>query len=286
MRLFVVSGTSGAGKSVVLHALEDAGFYCIDNLPMGLLPAFAKELVNAGSENYQYAAVGVDARDLTGDLSNFPRILGRLGELEVDCRVVFLDADDATLIKRFSETRRRHPLTDEQLTLADAIRHERTRLEPISTRADLKFDTSRTTIHQLRDWVLQQLGGPPSETTSLLFESFGFKHGIPVDADFVFDVRCLPNPHWEPHLRALTGRDEEVAAYLQGHEDVTHMLDDIVNFLDTWLPRFEADRRSYVTVAVGCTGGQHRSVYLTEQLAECFRRAYPRVLTRHRELVH
>ncbi len=285
MRLFIVSGTSGAGKSVVLHALEDSGFYCIDNLPLALLPAFAEELVHAGSTNYQYAAIGVDVRNLTGDLSNFPRILGQLRELGVDCRVVFLDADDATLIKRFSETRRRHPLTDERLTLADAIRHERTRLEPISTRADLQFDTSRTSIHQLRDLVLQQLGGPAGESTSLLFESFGFKHGVPVDADFVFDVRCLPNPHWEPHLRALTGRDGEVASYLKGHEDVTRMLDEIASFLDSWLPRFEADRRSYITVAIGCTGGQHRSVYLAEQLAERFRRAYPRVLTRHRELV-
>lgn len=284
MRLFIVSGTSGAGKSVVLHALEDAGFYCIDNLPMALLPAFAEELVKAGGSGYEYAAAGVDVRNLTGDLSDFPWILGQLRELDVDCRVVFLDADDATLIKRFSETRRRHPLTDERLTLADAIRQERLRLEPISTRADLQFDTSRTSVHQLRDLVLQQLGGPTSETTSLLFESFGFKHGVPVDADFVFDVRCLPNPHWEPHLRGMTGRDDAVACYLESHDDVARMLEEISAFLESWLPRFKADRRSYVTVAIGCTGGQHRSVYLVEKLAERFRRDYPRVLVRHREL--
>lgn len=284
MRLFIVSGTSGAGKSVVLHALEDAGFYCIDNLPMALLPAFANELVGAAERNYDNAAAGIDVRNLAGDLSQFPRILGELRAIGVDCRVVFLDADDAALIKRFSETRRRHPLTDERLSLADAIRQERVRLEPISSRADLLFDTSRTNLHQLRQLILEQVASAPSDTTSLLFESFGFKHGVPVDADFVFDVRCLPNPHWEPHLRALTGRDNAVAGYLESYSEVQRMVDEIAAFLQSWLPRFRADRRSYLTVAIGCTGGQHRSVYMAEKLAERFRSDFPRVLTRHREL--
>ncbi len=284
MRLFIISGTSGAGKSVVLQALEDAGFYCIDNLPIALLPAFANELVGSIDRHYDNAAAGIDVRNLSGDLSQFPRILGQLRETGVDCRVIFLDADDSSLIKRFSETRRPHPLTDERLSLSDAIRQERVRLEPISSRSDLQFDTSRTNVHQLRDLIQQQVAEAPADTTSLMFESFGFKHGVPVDADFVFDVRCLPNPHWEPHLRALTGRDREVANYLEAHSEVGRMVEEIACFLASWLPRFRADRRSYVTIAVGCTGGQHRSVYMVERLADWFRRDYPRVLTRHREL--
>jgi UPF0042 nucleotide-binding protein len=284
MMLFIISGTSGAGKSVVLHALEDVGFYCIDNLPTALLPAFAAELVGTTDRHYDNAAVGIDVRNLTGDLERFPRILDELRRTGVDCRVVFLDADDATLIKRFSETRRRHPLTSERLGLSDAIRHERTRLEPISSRADLLFDTSRTNVHQLRDLIQEQLGAARENTTSLLFQSFGFKHGVPVDADFVFDVRCLPNPHWEPHLRSLTGRDDDVSRFLESHDEVAQMLDAIANFLEQWLPRFNADRRSYLTVAIGCTGGQHRSVYMVERLAQRFRREPLGVLTRHREL--
>lgn len=284
MRLFVISGTSGAGKSIALHALEDLDFYCIDNLPLALLPSFAQELVKSDVRHYENAAVGIDVRNLSANLEAFPKILGELRQTDIDVRIVFVDADDNTLIKRFSETRRRHPLSSKTLALADAIRQERVQLEPIAAFADLQFDTSRTNVHQLRDIIQQQIGGADANRTTLLFQSFGFKHGIPVDADFVFDVRCLPNPHWEPHLRALTGKDREVASFLEGHSEVAEMQQEIAGFLHKWLPRFQADRRSYLTVAIGCTGGQHRSVYMVEALAQHFTDDNAAVMTRHREL--
>lgn len=284
MRLLVVSGTSGAGKSIVLHALEDLGFYCIDNLPVSLLAAFAEEMISSARSPYEDAAVGIDARNLANDLQTFPELLKQLDRAGIDCQTLFLDADDNTLIKRFSETRRRHPLTRDGVALADAIARERELLEPIAARADMRLDTSHTNVHQLRELVRARLGEAPTEGLSVLFESFGFKHGVPVDADFVFDVRCLPNPHWEPRLRALTGRDSEVCAFLEGQADVDRMYQSIKTFLETWLPRFEADNRSYLTVALGCTGGQHRSVYFAERLAEHFRTICTRVQTRHREL--
>ncbi|MGE0080698.1 MAG: RNase adapter RapZ [Thiohalomonadaceae bacterium] len=283
MKLFIVSGISGAGKSTVLYALEDLGFYCIDNLPVALLPAFAKELLGS-PKHYSNAAVGIDARNLANDLSVFPDLIGQLHAAGVEIRIVFLDADDGVVITRFSETRRMHPLTRGNTPLAEAIRQERALLSPISSRADLTIDTSRTNIHQLRELVRDRLGQTPGGRMSILFESFGFKHGIPVDADFVFDVRCLPNPHWDPQLRALTGRSPEVIEFLGRDPQVERMFNDIAGFLATWIPRFEADNRSYMTVAVGCTGGQHRSVYFTERLSQYFRNRDMRVLTRHREL--
>jgi len=284
MRLFIVSGTSGAGKSIALHALEDAGFYCIDNLPLGLLPAFSQEMLEAPGHAYENAAVGIDARNLANDLDQFGATLERLLATDLECKVLFLDADDATLFKRFSETRRRHPLTRNDTPLAEAIRRERALLEPIASRADLRIDTSHTTVHQLRDLIHARLGRPGTRTMSVLFESFGYKHGIPVDADFVFDIRCLPNPHWEPRLRALTGRDAEVVEFLEAQPEVERMFDSISGFLTTWLPRFEAENRSYMTVAIGCTGGQHRSVYFVERLAAHFGCGRTTTLTRHREL--
>lgn len=283
MKLFIVSGISGAGKSTVLYALEDLGFYCIDNLPVALLPAFAHELLSS-PKHYSNAAVGIDARNLANDLSVFPELLGQLHAAGLESRIIFLDADDAVVITRFSETRRMHPLTRGNTPLAEAIRQERAVLTPISSRADLTIDTSRTNIHQLRELVRDRLAQTPGGRMSILFESFGFKHGIPVDADFVFDVRCLPNPHWDPQLRALTGRSPEVIEFLGRDPQVERMFNDIAGFLATWIPRFEADNRSYMTVAVGCTGGQHRSVYFTERLSQYFRNRDMRVLTRHREL--
>ncbi|MFA5531578.1 MAG: RNase adapter RapZ [Thiohalomonadaceae bacterium] len=283
MKLFIVSGISGAGKSTVLYALEDLGFYCIDNLPVALLPAFATELLGS-PKHYSNAAVGIDARNLANDLSVFPELISQLHSAGVETRIIFLDAEDGVVITRFSETRRMHPLTRSNTPLAEAIRQERTLLGPISSRADLTIDTSRTNIHQLRELVRDRLGQTPGGRMSILFESFGFKHGIPVDADFVFDVRCLPNPHWDPQLRALTGRSPEVIEFLGRDPQVECMFDDIATFLATWIPRFEADNRSYMTVAVGCTGGQHRSVYFTERLSQHFRNRDMRVLTRHREL--
>jgi UPF0042 nucleotide-binding protein len=283
MRLFIVSGISGAGKSTVLYALEDLGFYCIDNLPVALLPAFANELLGS-PKHYSNAAVGIDARNLSNDLSTIPQLLDQLHRSGIDTEIIFLDADDAVVITRFSETRRMHPLTHGETPLAEAIRQERALLAPLSSRADLCIDTSYTNIHQLRDLIRERLGQNSDGRMSILFESFGYKHGIPVDADFVFDVRCLPNPHWDPQLRSLTGRTAEVREFLDKEQQVAHMFKDISGFLTYWIPRFEADNRSYMTVAVGCTGGQHRSVYFVERLSEHFRDQQVRVLTRHREL--
>ncbi len=284
MRLFLISGTSGSGKSIVLHALEDLGFYCIDNLPVNLLPAFAEEMVRVDHYPYHDAAIGIDARNLANDLALFADISDGLRERDLDCKILFLDADDGTLLKRFSETRRRHPLTRERIPLAEAIRRERTLLEPISSRADLRIDTSHTNVHQLRNLIQARVGPDDTEQMSLLFKSFGFKHGVPVDADFVFDVRCLPNPHWEPRLRALTGQDAEVIDFLEKQPYVDSMFDSIKTFLEIWLPRFEAENRSYMTIAIGCTGGQHRSVYFVERLAHHFTSGKTRALTQHREL--
>jgi RNase adapter protein RapZ len=284
MRLLIISGTSGAGKSVVLNALEDIGCYCIDNLPMALIPAFAAEMASAKFHEYDTVAVGIDARNLNNDFAAFPEVLKQLNSTGLECEVIFIDANDDTLIKRFSETRRRHPLTDSEVPLEEAILQERLMLRPIASQSDMQLDSSRTNVHQLRDIVQARIGRRSSPSMSVLFESFGFKHGLPVEADFVFDVRCLPNPHWEPRLRALTGKDSAVAEFLESHLEVNRMFNGIKDFLESWLPQFAADKRSYMTIAIGCTGGQHRSVYFAERLAEYFRNQQQRVLTRHREL--
>ncbi len=254
MRLLIISGTSGAGKSVVLHALEDIGYYCIDNLPMALIPAFAEEMATAKYHEYDTIAVGIDARNLNNDFAAFPAVLKQLKSTGLDSEVIFIDANDETLIKRFSETRRRHPLTNNEVPLEEAILQERLMLRPIASQSDMQLDSSRTNVHQLRDLVQARIGRSGSPTMSVLFESFGFKHGIPMEADFVFDVRCLPNPHWEPHLRSLTGKDFDVAHYLENHFEVNRMYDEIKSFLESWLPQFAADKRSYMTIAIGCTG--------------------------------
>ncbi len=282
MKLLIVSGLSGSGKSIALHALEDLDYYCIDNLPVGLLPAFAAQMKSAAGRLPKDAAVGIDARNLSADFLHFPEILKDIEAQGLACEIFFLDADDATLLKRFSETRRKHPLTSGDVSLAEAIRAERSLLEPIAARADWHIDTGRTNVHQLRSMIQARVANRTA--LSLLFVSFGYKHGLPVDADFVFDVRCLPNPHWEAHLRSLTGLDAGVAAFLENQPLVAQMLGDMKVFLETWIPRFEAENRSYITVAVGCTGGQHRSVYLVERLVEYFLCTRDSVLTRHREL--
>lgn len=284
MRLLIVSGTSGAGKSVVLHALEDIGCYCIDNLPMALLPAFATEMSRDDGRPYETVAAGIDARNLNNDFDAFNQLLSRMQGQGHNCEVIFVDANDETLLKRFSETRRPHPLTGADVPLEEAILQERLMLKPIISKADILLDTTRTNVHQLRDLVQKRIGQRSSSTMSVLFESFGFKHGIPVEADFVFDVRCLPNPHWEPQLRSLTGRDHEVACFLEDNAEVNRMFEDLRGFLASWLPQFAADKRSYMTIAIGCTGGQHRSVYFVERLAAHFREQHNRVMTRHREL--
>jgi UPF0042 nucleotide-binding protein len=285
VRLVVVSGLSGAGKSVALHTLEDLGYYCIDNLPVDLLPALASQMTSPGSPDYEFTAVGIDARNPSRALERFPSILNELRSHCVDCQLVFLEAEDPILIKRFSETRRRHPLTSDEVSLAEAIARERQLLGPLASCADLRIDTSLTTLHQLRDLVRLRVGGGAPGALSVMLLSFGFKHGVPRDADFVFDVRCLPNPHWEPHLRPLTGRDAPVVEFLGCDALVDEMFEDLAGFLQDWIPRFEAENRAYLTVALGCTGGQHRSVYMAERLGEHLR-AHGRwsVIVRHREL--
>lgn len=283
-RLIIVSGLSGSGKTVALHTLEDSGCYCIDNLPVTMLSAFGRHVTGLEPDTVNHYAVGVDARNRMTDLEAFSGILSELESTTgIRPEILFLTADDDTLIKRFSETRRRHPLSTGDIPLADAIDRERHLLVPIQSRADLVIDTTATTLHQLRELVRERLIGH-SRQLSLLFQSFGFKHGVPSDADFVFDVRVLPNPHWEPHLRPLTGRDAPVAEYLSSHEEVETMFADIRDYLERWIPAFKRENRSYLTVAIGCTGGQHRSVYLSDRLAGHFRDGTQDVSVRHREL--
>ena len=284
MKLLIISGTSGAGKSVVLNALEDIGGYCIDNLPMALLPAFAEEMLNAQHHHYEMVAVGIDARNLNNNFATFPELLKQLKKTGLPCEVIFIDATDDILIKRFSETRRRHPLTDNEVPLEEAILQERMMLRPIASNADMQLDSSRTNIHQLRELIQNSLGERDGESMLVLFQSFGFKHGVPLEADFIFDVRCLPNPHWEPRLRPLTGRDAEVAHFLENHFEVNRMFEQVSDFLEQWLPQFAADNRNYMTVAIGCTGGQHRSVFFAERLSQHFKQQGLSVLTRHRDL--
>jgi UPF0042 nucleotide-binding protein len=284
MRLVIVSGLSGSGKSVALHTLEDLGFYCIDNLPLFLLKDLTLGLTHTQDEVFTNTAVGVDARSSPAELQNLPELVRAAKSQGIDCELIFLDAHTDTLIRRFHETRRRHPLTRGERTLAEAIALERKLLEPIRRVADILLDTTLTNVHELRDLVRVRLAGGASPKASILLKSFGFKHGIPQDVDFLLDVRCLPNPHWQPDLKPLTGLDVPVVAFLEGHEDVRTMRDDMAAFFDRWIPRFENDGRCYLTIAIGCTGGQHRSVYMVEALRKHFEANGHRVMARHREL--
>ncbi len=283
MKLVIISGRSGSGKSTALNVLEDTGFYCIDNLPAGLLPALVEQSKNKRSENHQLA-VCIDARNHTEDIETLAHVIESLPD-DVETQVVYLDANSTVLIKRFSETRRKHPLSDSQVSLQEAIQKEKEILKPVASIADLQINTNQMNVHELRDLIKKRLcshletGG-----MSILFTSFGFKNGIPVDADIVYDVRCLPNPYWKPELRKFTGRDAPVQAFLKDQNDVTEMLDDIRHYLERWLPKFKASNRSYVTIAIGCTGGMHRSVYLSEQLKEDISRLFDNVQIHHREL--
>lgn len=283
MRIIIVSGLSGSGKTIALQTLEDLDYYCVDNLPFKLIRPLAQEILAADTAP-PAVAVGVDARNFIDELTQFPAALAELRTGDLNVKVLFLQADDEILLKRYSETRRRHPLALDGLPLRDAIRRERRLLEPIVACADLIIDTGATNIYQLRELVRSRIHDTPREAMSLLFESFGFKNGMPADADFVFDVRCLPNPHWEPQLRPLTGRDQPVIAFLNRQPEVAEMVADLRRFLENWLPRFEQSERSYLTVAVGCTGGQHRSVFIADALAHHFSGIRHHVMVRHREL--
>lgn len=286
MKLLIVSGLSGSGKSVALNTLEDEDYYCIDNLPLGLLTPFIKRLLNPRLKLYDKAAVGIDARSGVEELERFPEILEEIRASGIETEILFLQAEANTLLKRFSETRRKHPLTKKGLPLVEAIHLERTLLSIIALNADLVIDTTHTNVHQLHTLIRDRVGNKESERMSILLQSFGFKHGVPTDSDYVFDIRCLPNPHWVPELRSKTGLDNEVIDYLQGHEIVEEMYTMIENFLNSWIPRFEVENRSYLTISLGCTGGQHRSVYFVERLADHFREHFGKSIhVRHRELL-
>jgi len=282
--LIVVSGLSGSGKSVALRTLEDMDYYCVDNLPAELLTSFVQSVSHEESRRSQLA-VSIDVRNLASDLSRIGDWLSAVASLGYDHRLVFFDTSDEALVKRYSETRRRHPLSHQGLALSDAIALERERLRPLRALADYLIDTTELNVHQLRKAVLSRLEPGLTPRVSLLFESFAYKNGVPGDADFVFDARCLPNPHWDARLRPLSGRDHAVRDHLDQQENVREYVLQVGSFLDTWLPRFESETRSYVTIAFGCTGGRHRSVYLAEKLAQHFRDLEREdVLTYHREL--
>ena len=282
MHILIISGLSGSGKSIALNLLEDATYYCVDNLPPQLLQPLVDQL---GQQGYRKIAVAIDIRG-GGGIETLPQQLDTLRAQKHDVQFLFLDSKTETLRKRYSETRRRHPLASDERTLSEAIAEERVRLARVAELGH-HIDTSDLKPNALREWIRQFItangGDHEPQTLTLSFESFGFKHGLPLDAELVFDVRCLPNPHYEPDLRPLTGRDQPVIDFLEAEPDVLKMRDDIARFVETWLPAYIRDNRSYLTVGIGCTGGQHRSVYIAEWLAQHFAdRA--RVLVRHREL--
>ena len=277
MQVILITGLSGSGKSIALNVLEDNGYYCVDNLPVEMLPQLIELLQEEGSAR---VAVSIDAR--SGEtLNQLPQHINTLKHQGIDLRAMFLEANTETLVKRYSETRRRHPLSDGKQTISESIETERELLAKIAEIGH-RMDTSDLSPNALRGWVKDFLGLDRSRIT-LLFESFGFKHGLPLDADFVFDVRCLPNPFYDPKLRPFTGKDQPVVDFIEAQPDAIAMLADIRYYVEKWLPCFIRDNRAYLTVAIGCTGGQHRSVYFAEQLAERFRSEY-QVLVRHRGL--
>jgi UPF0042 nucleotide-binding protein len=251
---------------------------------MALLHALAVQITHAADPISDLFAVGIDARNLAHDLEQFPDLVDTLHSMNLETKVIYLSADEQTLIKRFSETRRKHPLSKGDTSLNEAIAQESKYLAPVSSSADLTIDTSHTNVHQLRELIRNCVETANNEGMSIQIESFGFKHGIPHDANFIFDVRCITNPHWVPELRSKTGKDQDVIAYLESHDDVGKMYKDISDFVNKWMPTFEAENRSYMTICIGCTGGYHRSVYLAEKLGSSLKENYRSVVIRHREL--
>ena len=284
MQIIILSGLSGAGKSVALHMLEDVGYYCIDNMPAALLKPFIAHTVRSSEKIYARTAVSLDARNSDAEIGSVPTLIDELKRSGIDCEVLYLVADDQELLRRFAETRRAHPLSRQGETLREAIASERRLLEPIAHCADQVIDTSKLGVHQLRDLVGRRVDPRSPDRLSLQFESFGFKHGIPGDADFVFDARSLPNPYWEAALRPLTGRDPAVARFLDEQPTVREFIDDVAKFMMARIPAYRASARRYLTVAVGCTGGQHRSVYIVERLVEIFTSTLSEVRVRHSAL--
>lgn len=283
-RLLIISGLSGSGKSVALHVLEDLGYYCIDNMPASLLKSLIKEITQRQKRPLTRVAVGVDARNRESDLDALPDLIRELRDDGINTELLFLQATDEILLKRYSETRRRHPLAEHGIELRDAIARERTLLGPVINAAHLVIDTSHTSVYDLADAIRGRVDPRKSDMLSVLIESFGFKHGIPADADFVFDLRCLPNPYWQPALRSKTGQDQAVADFLDQQPLVNQMFDDILHFLTRWIPEYVSFDRSYLTVALGCTGGWHRSVYMADRLATALKKIHDPVLTRHSQL--
>lgn len=281
MRLLIISGLSGSGKSVALHMLEDLDYYTLDNIPARLLPTLIVQLRNIDDAKFDRIAIGLDTRPAPHDVEETSRLVGQLRQQGDGCEVLFLQAGTEVLLKRYSETRRKHPLSSEGRGLKEAIAFERQLLAPICDLADVVIDTSRMSVHELRVAVRERLATSDDGRMSMLFQSFGYKHGIPGDADFVFDARSLPNPYWVSGLRSQTGRDKPVIDYLQRHPPVKRFVDDIATFLDHWIPEIQRSNRSYLTVAIGCTGGQHRSVHMANRLTRYFSTIYPNVACRH-----
>lgn len=281
MDLVIITGRSGSGKSVAIKALEDLGFYCVDNLPINLVFHLIQDLKN----NYDRIAVGIDARNLPKDIAYLKNILSQINQDLTSLHIIYLDADEKTLLQRFSETRRRHPLTHVHYSLLEAIKKEHVLLSPIAALADLSIDTSQLTTHQLRILLRDRLAKNEPTQLNILIQSFGFKHGLPPDADFIFDCRFLPNPYWDSQLRQLTGLDQPVTDFLQSQQTVQQYLQDMVEFLNRWIPLFQAENRSYLTICCGCTGGIHRSVYLAKKLSEILKDHFDNVQLRHRELL-
>ena len=283
-RLVIVSGLSGAGKSVILRALEDFGFYCVDNLPIGILLGFTGFLGKQKDSHYNNVAVGIDIRSTGKSISELPILLAGLDSNVIQTELIFMTATASALLQRFSETRRKHPLSTESMTLGDAINLEQEILDPVSASADLRLDTSQRTVHELRRLVREMIVAKPVSKISLQFLSFGYKKGVPTDSDFVFDVRCLPNPYWRSELRDKNGLDFEVVDFLDKQESVSKMVRDMTKFLLEWLESFENISRSYLTIAFGCTGGRHRSVYVAQKICELFQDREKMAKVTHRDL--
>jgi len=280
MKISIISGRSGSGKTICLHVLEDLGFYCIDNLPVSLLP----NLIEHIKFNAQKIAIGLDARNLPTSLDQFNELISQIKQQGHQCQIIYLDAEDAVLLKRFSETRRKHPLTNTNISLKEALRAEKKLLEPVTDLADLCLDTSSLSMHQLRDIVSQRIAEHKGEL-SLLLQSFGYKFGVPRDSDFVFDVRFLPNPYWQPELRPFTGMDSAVQNFILQKPETELFIQQLTSFLEQWIPSFIASNRSYMTISIGCTGGQHRSVFIAEKIKQRLENQQLPIQLRHRELI-
>lgn len=284
MQILVISGRSGSGKTTALNLLEDEGFTCIDNLPISLLPALVEKVRQRDSSKTDRLAIGIDSRNIDSDLGTLPTVFSDVFAAHDELKILYLDTAKDVLVRRFSETRRKHPLTDKDTGLREAISEEDVILAPLAAIADVTIDTTNLNLHELRSAVKRQLVGEHGDGTALTFTSFGFKFGVPVDADFVFDVRCLPNPYWQACLRDKSGQEADVVEFLKNDEEVQEMAADIEQFAAKWLPSFEHNNRSYLNIAIGCTGGMHRSVYLAEEIAKRMQKSRDNVLVQHRQL--